>query len=218
MKKVISVLLTVMLVCLCFTACGGGSTSKILTKEEMLEQAGEDVIDVIDINNESFENLARAKENYSNKIYKLKGTISEIAEDHIVLGNADYRVDVYLQTEDIVKIENGQNIVVVGETSDEITETEETAFGSTYTRYHFQMPTAYLIQETIELTGILRGANKRYAPAFDIKINGNNYLYLIYFKEGVDTSSFKYNQEIKFSAKAISSNSSWKYIDAEIID
>ena len=80
------------------------------------------------------------------------------------------------------------------------------------------MPLAYLVEDRVEVEGVLKGANTSYVPAFNIKIGSSNVLKLIYFSENVDTSSLEFGQKIKFSAKAISKNDSWHYYDAEIIE
>ena len=188
-----------------------------LSKEEMLEQAEE--VDANVINNESFENFARAKQNYCNKILKLEGMIQSIGEDHIELGyNSTYVVDVYLPIDEIMMLEVGQSVVVVGETTDEIIDSSQNIAEYSFEYFHYQMPAAYLVQDRFEITGILKGENASYAPAFNIQIGNSNVLKLIYFADSVDTGSLEFGQEIKFEAKCVYGTFDWEYYEAEIIE
>ncbi len=174
-----------------------------------------------DIQNDSIENIVRAKQLYCNKTLLLSGTVRNIKEDHIELSamyGANYMVDVYLSVDDLVLLESGQAIVVVGTTTDEIIEDSENAAEYTFDYSHYQMPEAYLVNDRVEVTGILKGVNNSYAPAYNIQIGESNVLKLIYFSENTEPREFEFNQEIKFSAKAINENDNWHYYDAEIIE
>lgn len=218
MKKILAMVCAVA-ACLSLVACGGSGTGTVkskMSKEEMMTQAVE--ADATDINNESFENVARAKQNYCNKILKLKGTIQSIEEDHIQLGcNSTYVIDVYLPMEELVTLDDGQQVVVVGQTTDEIIESSNNIAEYTFEYIHYQMPEAYLVQDRFEITGIVKGVNTSYAPAYNIQIGDSNYLKLIYFADSVDTSTLTFGQEIKFSARCIQGSLDWGYHDAEII-
>lgn len=188
-----------------------------MSKEEMLAQAEE--VNASVINNESFENFARAKQTYCNKILKLKGMVQSIAEDHIELGyNSTYVIDVYLPMDEILTLEVGQQIAVVGETTDEVINSSENIAEYAFEYVHYQMPTAYLVQDRFEITGILKGVNTSFAPAFNIQIGDSNVLKLIHFADSVDTSSLQFGQEIKFEAKCVSDSMGWEYYEAEIIE
>ena len=190
----------------------------IPTKEEMLAIAEE--YSSSDIQNDSIENIVKAKQKYCNKTLLLSGMVRNIEEDHIELApiySSNYIIDVYLSIDDLVLLEQGQSITVVGTTTDEIIDDSESVAEYTFDYSHYQMPVAYLVKDTVEVTGILKGVNTSYAPAFNIQIGESNYLKLIYFGESVDTSTLEFGQEITFIAKAISKNDNWHYYDAEII-
>lgn len=215
MKKIISLSLAVLMIVLSFAGC----SSKAPTKDELLEQAIE--VEAMDINNDSFDNFVRAKEAYCNKVLKLKGTITDFGDNYVVISGyygCEYVVDVYLPTEEMVNVENGQSVIVVGQTSEEITETSTDIGEATFEYKHFQMPTAYLVSDRIELTVVYKGENRSYAPACNVQIGDDSYLKLVYFADDVDVSKLKFNQEIKISTKAIYKNSSWDYLDATIIE
>ena len=128
MKKAISLLL-VLVMCLSLCACGGGNNTSdttstnapveaVPTKEELLAQA--QAVDYTTIHNDSIENLEKAKSLYCNATLKLDGTIYEIKEDHVRIGNGlTWGVSVYLPTEDLIALEKWQRIVVIGKTTDE---------------------------------------------------------------------------------------------------
>lgn len=233
MKKLIALLL-VAIMCLSLIACGDNNNAPEanetptesttpeevrMSKDEMLAVAEEYTAG--DIQNDSIENIARAKQKYCNKTILLSGTVRNIQEDYIELSaiySANYIIDVYLSLDELVLMEQGQAITVVGTTTDEIIDASENVADCTFDYRHYQMPDAYLVKDTIEVTGILKGVSNSYAPAFNIQIGESNVLKLIYFAENVDTSTLEYGQEITFVAKAISKNDNWHYYDAEIID
>ena len=219
MKKRIIKLFLVSIMMFTLVACGSDEAGSKTSKEDMLAVAEE--CSATDIQNDSIENIVRAKQSYCNKTLLLDGCVRNIKEDHIELSaiySANYIVDVYLSEEELVLLEAGQAITVVGVTTDEIIEDTETAAEYSFDYSHYQMPEAYLVSDTIEVTGILKGVNNSYAPAFNIQIGNSNVLKLIYFADSVDTSSFEFGQEITFSAKAISENSNWHYYDAVLVD
>ena len=74
-----------------------------------------------------------------------------------------------------------------------------------------------IVNDRVEVTGVLKGINTSYAPAFNIQIGDSNVYKLIYFAENVNTNAFKINQTIHFSAKAVYENNNWHYYDAEIV-
>ena len=54
-------------------------------------------VDYTTINNDSFDNLAKAKSLYCNATLKLDGVVCEIKEDHVRIGNGlSWGVSVYL--------------------------------------------------------------------------------------------------------------------------
>lgn len=209
MKKLFSLLLVFAMI-LSLGACGKKS------KEEMIAQAENVTATEIDI--ASFENLAKAKQAYCNKIITVKGAIKSIEENYVVLGTGGiYCIDVYLSTDEIVMLEVGQYISVVGETTDEIVETTSNLGEYTFDNFHYQMPKAYLVQDKFEETGILKGINKSFSPAYNIEIGDSNVLRLISFSDNVDINSLEYGQKIKFIAKCVDKNGI-HYYDAEVIE
>ncbi|MBQ8502820.1 MAG: hypothetical protein IJ491_00900 [Clostridia bacterium] len=231
MKKIIALLLAAIM-CLSLIACGGNNAPETnetptettapeevkMSKDEMLAIAEEYTAG--DIQNDSIENIARAKQKYCNKTILLSGTVRNIQEDYIELSamySANYIIDVYLSLDELVLLEQGQYITVVGTTTDEIIDASENVAEYTFDYSHYQMPDAYFVKDTLEVTGILKGVSNSYAPAFNIQIGESNVLKLIYFAESVDTSTLEYGQEITFVAKAVSKNDNWHYYDAEII-
>lgn len=228
MKKAISLLLALVL-CLSLCACGGGNDTPdtidtnapeeaVPTKEELLAQAL--TVDYTTINNDSFENLAKAKSLYCNATLKLDGTIYEIKEDHVRIGNGlTWGVSVYLPTEDLIALEKWQRIVVVGKTTDEII--EEANHTGTLSLY--QMPTAYLVDDYFEYQVTLKGKIGSYDGAWNILLGDSDYANLVYFADGVDLSSFNTSsngnpgEKITILAKSKFENySSWVYYDATI--
>lgn len=232
MKKTISLLLALVM-CLSLCACGGGNDTPetteaptetnaleeaVPTKEELLAQAL--AVDYTTINNDSFENLAKAKSLYCNATLKLDGTVYEIKEDHVRIGNGlSWGVSVYLPTEELVDLEKWQRIVVVGKTTDEII--EEQSYAGTLSLY--QMPDAYLVDDYFEYQVTLKGKNESYDGAWNILLGDSNYANLVYFADGVDLSSFNTSsngnpgEAITILAKSKFENySSWVYYDATI--
>ena len=213
MKKILSLLLALAMV---FSLCACGSEK---SKEEMLTVAEE--FSATNIQNDSIDNIVAAKQKYCNKTILLSGSIMSIKENYIELApsiSSNYITDVYLSTDELSTLKNGQSITVVGTTTDKIIETSENIAGFTIKHNHYQMPNAYLVNDRVETIGILKGINTSYAPAFNIKIGESNVYKLIYFAEDIDTSTLKFGQTIKFSAKAINENNNWHYYDAKIID
>ena len=234
MKKLLALLLvTVMSISL--AACGkdaasaegdntstGEATSDVTTKDDMLAEALS--VDCTTINNDSFDNLARAKSLYCNATLKLDGTISEIKEDHVRLGtNPSWQVSVYLPTEELLTLEKGQYIVVVGKTTDEIME-ENGANGIPVTLSLYQMPEAYLVNDYFEYQGTLKGKNESYDGAWNFLLGDSNYANLVYCADGVDLSSYETSsngnpsENITILAKAKLKNNSFEYYDATIIE
>ena len=226
MKKMVALLLAAVM-CLSLAACGSNEHTDVpqenetqaqATKDELLAQAKE--VDANDINNACYENLVKAKSDYCNQTLQLTGMIKTFVDNYVELTGvnaAKYLVDVYLPEEELLKLKSGQSIVVVGQTTDEIKKETVNIAGMPWDTNHLQMPVAYLVKDTFEFTGVLKGPNTSNAPAFNIEIGKSNYWMLIYFADGVDTSTLERDQKITFSAKAIYENPSWHYYDAQII-
>lgn len=231
MKKILTLLL-VAIMTISMVACGESTTSSeesntsteesttnIATKEDMLAEALS--VDYTTINNDSFENLAKAKSLYCNATLKLDGTVYEIKEDHVRIGNGlSWGVSVYLPTEELIALEKWQRIVVVGKTTDEIIEEK----GASQTLSLYQMPEAYLVDDYFEYQVTLKGKNESYDGAWNILLGDSKYANLVYFADGVDLSSFNTSsngnpgEKMTILAKSKFENyTSWVYYDATII-
>lgn len=214
MKKIAALLLIAAL-CFSLSACG----EKTMTKDEMLDIAEE--YSASDIQSDSLNNIVSAKQKYCNKTISVSGRVRNIKENFIELSahyNSNYIIDVYLSEEELVTLEEGQEITIVGTTTDEIIEATETVAQYTFNYSHYQMPAAYLVKDRVEITGILKGVNSSFKPAFNIEIGNSNKWDLIYFADDVDTSALKFNKKITVSAKVINTNGSLTYHEAEIIE
>ncbi len=214
MKKLFALVLVVVM-CLSFAGCG----AKTPTKEELLAVAVE--VSANEIQNDSIDNVVSAKQKYCNATISVSGYVRNINEDHIELSasyGSNYMVDVYLPTDELVQLEQGQSITVVGTTTDEIVKDSENAGGYTFEYSHYQMPVAYLVKDRVEITGILKGENYSFKPAYNIKIGDSDVLKLVYFADGVDESLLENGKEVKISAKAINDGNGFKYYEAEIIN
>lgn len=231
MKKIFALLLA-LLMTIAMVACGEETasaednntateenTSNVTAKDDMLAEALS--VDYTTINNDSFDNLAKAKSLYCNATLKLDGVVCEIKEDHVRIGNGvSWGVSVYLPVEELIDLEKWQRIVVVGKTTDEII--KETNFTGTLSLY--QMPEAYLVDDYFEYQVTLKGKNESYEGAWNILLGNSSYANLVYFADGVDLSSYNTSsngnpgEDITILAKSKFDNySSWVYYDATII-
>ena len=136
MKNVIALFLAFVL-CLSLCACGGNSSAKenaaqdpVATTEaaeageaatatdpslaiaDVLETAM--VIDAFDFFNEVNGNIVRAELEYDGKAVLFQDKIIEIQKEYIVVGQGNTRIKVYLPTEDIIAVTNGQYVLVAG--------------------------------------------------------------------------------------------------------
>lgn len=243
MKRWIVLLLAVVLV-LSLAACGGKAENPAeepqdvpsetqdggegseqpedtaMTKEEMLEQALE--VDSATIHRDSLENLANAKDLYCSKILLLEGTVLEIQEDCAVIGTIltddAYVTDAYLPQEDLAKLQQGQQITVVGQTDDTITEESLDAPDFPMMISHYAMPTAYLTQDHFEVEGIIKGKNESYAGAWNFFVGDSDLGRIVYFADGTDLSGLDetYSSEgnpVTISAKIIRDSDNGVYGD-----
>ncbi len=177
MKKLLSLVLAALML-LSFAACSGnsgkgGQTANAtkepteassaeptkepkMSKEEMLEIAVE--AKDYEINNAIHDNVAKAQYSYCGKVLLITGDIYKIEADHICLNDAYVSIDVYLPIEDIVKLENRQSIVIVGETDDSFIDGKVTVAGTEFSSQLLVVRNAYLVSEYFELTGKLISA------------------------------------------------------------
>lgn len=139
MKRLIALLMALML-CLSLCACGDSdeTTSKDTPNDEQnsvstttsTEEHGMDVsellenavlIDGSDFFEEVYENVVSAEYKYDGKVVLFSAQINEIQKDYIVIGldpstgmTRSTTMTVYLPTEDIVTVSNGQTVLVAG--------------------------------------------------------------------------------------------------------
>lgn len=159
MKKILPLILAAALM-LSLTACGGdnGGTNtnsgdnisesntgeSVPTKESLLEEAGEPV-SIWDLQNELYENEARARQNYLDKSIIVYGEILEIESDHLIIGN-EVMLDAYLSTDELTQVNSGDTVYVVGIISD-IQDIEIDWGGVPYSTPHYIMDIGFLTEQ-----------------------------------------------------------------------
>ena len=215
MKKVLSLILALVM-CLSLCACGGGSdnnkdntnnTSKnpettTMSKDDMLSAATAVCSDQID--NDTFENKAKATQLYCNKVLKVTGFVVSIEEDHIKLGDDFYAgvtvIDVYLPIEDLAMLEKGQLVTIVGQTADKIETRNQNMAGSDWEQEYFTMPQAYFVGDVYETTmsvTVTIGASAK----LDQNVKDAFELSDILVPIGLDLSTFKESCEVTVKGK-----------------
>lgn len=241
MKKILALMLAAALT-LSLVACGGGSgagdtntpndtpstengdtTSTDtpgggMTKEEMLEQATEYTAG--EIAGDTGDNIAKAKQTYCEKILSIYGRVSKINTDNITISGGTADFEVYLPVEDVVNLESGQYVTIVGNTGAEIRE-EAIAPGIPQNVYIYEVSPAYFVTDRYERTGIPKSKNDSFPGAWNVEFPDSNnpeLLRLVYFDSSVDVSQYE-GKEITFSAK-IFPDSNWNnvYHDAIIVE
>lgn len=131
MKKVLSIALALVM-CLGLCACGGNGTPKTtevpttaptteantettetqFSKEEMLKNAQE--IDGSKAFGEYNDNKAKFVSQYEGETFLVSGSIYEIEMDHIIVEDGNLLVRVYIPNEEIIELQKGQYVEVVG--------------------------------------------------------------------------------------------------------
>jgi len=197
---------------------------KPVTKEEMLAVAEKYSMADIQVDYAYIGAYKDHAVKFCDKTLLLSGWIENIYEDHIKLFDTygqkyiTYFMDVYLPADELALLQKGQYITVVGNTTDEITDSEI----SMLTYLSLQMPDAYLVEDRVELTGTFKELNSDYFPhACVIDGGDSNGLYLVRFADVadiVDIVKLTPDQEIRFSAKGIRSDGLEYYYDAEILE
>lgn len=202
MKKALSILL-VLVMCLSLGACGGSNDAPkteaptettapeetVMSKDEMLASAVP--LEMYEINNASVENIAKAKMDYCNKILQVNGQITQITEEYIVISSGDYAIDVYLPLEELITLTLYQQVIIVGETTDEIV---KAGFGG-----HYQMPVAHLVTDRYNIRCVIQTNGIKLVDAEGKQLDGIRHCQ---WAEGVDKSQYDW-QEVTISAKII---------------
>lgn len=180
------------------------------TKEELLSQAVS--VSATQINNDTIDNIVKAKQQYCGKILEITGYVVEIEEDHIQLGATSSAggpvVDVYLSVDEIVNLERMQYITIVGQMGDEVETTVEHLGGYDWETVHFDMRYAYFVKDTYEYVGEYRSRNTglssiAHGDAYTFDLDGNIYLDTVYIPKSVDTSELGWGDMVTFTAKVI---------------
>ena len=214
MKKAISLLLTLIL---CLSLCACGDTAK-MTKEDMLAVAEE--VNAKQINDD-YDNQARAKQLYCGKTLKITGKVEEIHEDYILLGGATENycpaVWVYLSTDDLVLLEQGQQITIVGQTETELRKAADFWAMLGAESDFLEMKQAYLVETIFEVTGRYFGPNISFAPAINLIVNEGQVANLVYFVELDDLVGVEHNQKITVSGKIVYDNMGYDILDATLV-
>jgi len=156
MKKAITLLLAAMLA-LSLTACGGGAQTAAetgMTKEEMLSVAEE--IKFSDIFDDYQNNKARTLEKYCGNIFTISYPIGEIDTDYLVLYTSWLnRIKVYLSRDELLELDDGDYITVVGKIGEDVETVTEMHGGTEYECNVFSMKNAYFVTDIQKITGVV---------------------------------------------------------------
>ena len=139
MKKLLSVIM-VLALCLSLGACSGGQPGK----EELLADAIK--TDMMTLQKAAVSNRLKAEQDYCNKPIMVSGKVNSIKEDYVRICDSQVSVRAYLSVDDMVKVESGETITVVGVISD-IQDFDETIAGTTWSFASYIMDVAYLVEE-----------------------------------------------------------------------
>lgn len=169
-------------------------------------------------------NAAGFKLAYQDKICTITGYVFDISDEYCELSHSskelryDCAVKVYLGLEDLAQLKKGEAYKFVGRIS-KIGDTLDDGYGVTRDIV-CGITDAYVIERVenwVEITGELRGKNTGVSydkePPYNIMIDNNPYLKLIYFADGVDTSDFMWGDVITFKAQL----KDGRYINATVI-
>lgn len=127
MKKLVLLVLSLaMVVSLC--ACGGSgetpnndeTTPSVEENTEAQKQTMDELLSTaIEIDGYTFfqeynDNKVKHSSDYNEKSCLVEGNIYEIEADHIVVTDSNLKVNIYLPTEEIVELQKGQYVEIVG--------------------------------------------------------------------------------------------------------
>ena len=195
MKKLITLLLAAALA-LSLAACGGGGSSNetgdstsggggstggggTSTKEELLENAQNTTIS--EIYSSISSNKVYAEETYKGNSYILLGRVETIESDYIEMSGDGYPnpyVKVYMSTDDIKNVKTNQWFEIVGEvTAIDLEDSSKDLGGGVQTqiRKGVELSSAYLINDTFEVSGILEiGSKPNLGMAWVIKLDSDS--------------------------------------------
>ena len=162
------------------------------------------------------ENQARAMQN----TYLMNCVVGTITDTYFESGN----LQIYLPVEQLAQLSKGDNIAIIGKITDVNNETD-VAGNITITivigvaEIYDGVVSDVAPREDEIFTGVLRGKNDSYENAWNIRIGDSDYLKLIYFADGEDTSTLKSGDKITFTADTVGSQDNpSQYINAKIIE
>ena len=127
------------------------TSEPVMSKDEMLEIAVEG-LDGYNFYQAISNNILKARNEYEGHVYEVFDCIRSIEEDHVVLGmrQGNLKLKVYLPVEELIKLDKGQYIKVVG-LLENIGEEQDMSFvygtGDMYT--------AYLLSDTVEYSMVI---------------------------------------------------------------
>lgn len=129
MKKALAVIVLAMVAALAFALVGcGGSSSSASSTSNQASSASSGAVNVdeaVELNwskvwDEYLDNEARAKQDWNGKLVKYTATVYDITDKYAKVANETYKglpnnsIDVYLSTDDLVKLNDKDEITVVG--------------------------------------------------------------------------------------------------------
>lgn len=212
LKKIISLLLATIL-CVSLSACSGVN-NKLDVENAIVETP-------VHIYDDALENQAKAMQN----TYIMECSVDKIDDMYFEDGNSR----IYLDSEVLATLNNGDNVAVICRITEVIDETDSMdnitywiVFGEAQL-YDGEVQKVEPREHEI-FTGLLKGKNDSYEGAWNIQVGDSNYLKLIYFAEGTDLSSFNesYNsgEKITFSVDISNrlTNIPDEFRNAKIID
>ena len=231
MKKLIALLLAVVL-CLSLAACSSnkandqmGTTgsmesvsgettaaAKAKSLDELLAESEE--INGYQLNNDYAANPAKAVQDYCNKTLNITGMVTELYEDYVVL---DDIVNVFLPLEEMVDIEYGKQLSIVGVTAEKTEEVKVNVFGGEQTIHRFVLENAHISKDHFVIHGWYQtgciGLKDEDGKRTDNKLR------TLKWAEGVDSSQYL-NSDITVSVICIYNAATmvWSYYDATIVE
>ena len=231
MKKWIALLLVAVL-CLSLAACGSNksndqvgttgsmesvsgekaSTDATKSLDELLAEAEE--INGYQLNNDYAANPAKAAQEYCNKTLNVTGKITELCENYVVL---DDIVNVFLPLEEMVDIEYGKQLSIVGVTAEKTEEVKVNVFGGEQTVHRFVLENAHISKDHFVIHGWYQSGGIGLKDE-DGKRTDNK-LRTLKWAEGVDSSQYL-NSDITVSVICIynAATMDWSYYDATIVE
>ena len=231
MKKWIALLLAAVL-CLSLAACGSnksndqmgttgsmdresGETTAAATSKSLDELLAEsEEIMGYQLNNDYAANPAKAVQDYCNKTLNITGTVTELCEDYVVL---DDIVNVFLPLEEMVDIEYGKQLSIVGVTAEKTEELKVNFFGGEQTVHRFVLENAHISKDHFVIHGWYQtggiGLKDKDGKRTDNKLR------TLKWAEGVDSSQYL-NSDITVSVICIynATTMDWSYYDATIVE